>query len=89
MQETHNSIALANSNHSADEIFIVSAQLHAKILYLLRKTLKDKNHILKNHTYRQVSNISRTLVCNKIVDYSDVVGASPVGAAPTASSFST
>ena len=38
--------------------------------------------------YRQVSNIRRTLVGNKIVDYSDVVGASPVGAAPTTSSFS-
>ena len=41
------------------------------------------------HIYRQVSNISRTLVGNKIVDHSDVVGASPVGAAPTTSSFST
>ena len=40
-------------------------------------------------TYRQVSIISRTLEGNKIVDHSDVVGASPVGAAPTASSFST
>ena len=40
-------------------------------------------------TYRQVSNISRTLDGNKIVDHSDVVGASPVGAAPTTSSFST
>ena len=39
--------------------------------------------------YRQVSNIRRTLVGNKIVDNSDVVGASPVGAAPTASSSST
>ena len=39
--------------------------------------------------YRQVSNIRRTLVCNQIVDHSDVVGASPVGAAPTTSSFST
>ena len=39
--------------------------------------------------YRQVSNIRRTLVDNKIVDHSDVVGASPVGAAPTTSSFST
>ena len=38
-------------------------------------------------TYRQ--NIRRTLVGNKIVDHSDVVGASPVGAAPTTSSFST
>ena len=29
-----------------------------------------------------------TLVCDEIVDYSDVVGPSPVGAAPTTSSFS-
>ena len=40
-------------------------------------------------SYRQVSNIRRTLVGNKIVDHPDVVGASPVGAAPTTSSFST
>ena len=39
--------------------------------------------------YRKTSNISRTLVGNNIVDHSDVVGASPVGAAPTTSSFST
>ena len=39
--------------------------------------------------YRQVSNISRTFLGNNIVDHSDVVGASPVGAAPTTSSFST
>ena len=39
--------------------------------------------------YRQVSKIRRTLVGNKIVDHSDVVGASPVGAAPTTTSFST
>ena len=50
---------------------------------------------------RKSSSISRTLVGNKIVDKSDVrffffffdksdvVGASPVGAAPTTSSFST
>ena len=41
------------------------------------------------HVYRQISNIRRTSVGNKIVDHSDVVGASPVGAAPTTSSFST
>ena len=41
-----------------------------------------------NFRYRQVS-IRCTLVGNKIVDHSDVVGASPVGAAPTTSSFST
>ena len=39
--------------------------------------------------YRKTSNIRCTLVGNKIVDHSDVVGASPVGAAPTTSSFST
>ena len=39
--------------------------------------------------YHQTSNISHTLVGNKIVDQSDVVGASPVGAPPTISSFST
>ena len=40
-------------------------------------------------TYHQTSNKSRTSVSNKIVDHSDVVGASPVGAAPTTSSLST
>ena len=39
--------------------------------------------------YRKTSNKSRTLVGNKFVDNSDVVGASPVGAAPTTSLFST
>ena len=42
-----------------------------------------------SYMYRKTSNIRRTLVGNKIVDHSDVVGASPVGAAPTTSSFST
>ena len=41
-----------------------------------------------NLIYRKVSNIRGTLVGNEIVDYSVVVGASPVGADPTASSFS-
>ena len=45
--------------------------------------------ITTRFAYCQVSNISHTLVGNKIVDHSDVVGASPVGAAPTTSSFST
>ena len=38
--------------------------------------------------YCKTSNISHTLVGSKIVDHSDVAGASPVGTAPT-SSFST
>ena len=53
--------------------------------------LINKNIITSwlNDEYRKTSNISRTLVGNKIVDNSDVVGASPVGDAPTTSSFST
>ena len=42
-----------------------------------------------NWLYCQTSNIRLTLLDNKIVDHSDVVGASPVDAAPTTSSFST
>ena len=48
-----------------------------------------KTYRIPKHGYRQVSNISRILVGDKIVDHSDVVGASPVGAAPTTSWFST
>ena len=49
----------------------------------------SKKTTLDQVFYRQVSNIRRTLVGKKIVDHSDVVGASPVDAAPTTSSFST
>ena len=38
--------------------------------------------------YRQTCDIGRSVVGNNIFDPSDVVGASPVGAAPTTSSFS-
>ena len=41
------------------------------------------------YIYRKASNYRRTLVRNKIVAHSDVVEASPVGAAPTTSSLST
>ena len=52
----------------------------------------NKTHMCDLYIYsgfRQVSDTWRTLEGNKIVDHSDVVGASPVGAAPTTSSFST
>ena len=55
----------------------------AQLKYHISQLIAHKN------TYRQVSNISRTLVGNKIIDHSDVDGASPVGAAPTTSSFLT
>ena len=38
--------------------------------------------------YCQTSNVRCTIVDSKLVDHSDVVGATPVGAAPTTSSFS-
>ena len=44
---------------------------------------------IRKNNYRKTPNIRRTLMGNKIVDHSDVVGASPFGAAPTTSSFST
>ena len=51
------------------------------------KTTATQNKL--SFHYRKTSTMSRTLVGNEIVDNSDVVGASPVGAAPTTSSFST
>ena len=46
-------------------------------------------HACEMLDYHQTSNIRHTKVGNKIIDHSDVVGASSVGAAPTTSSFST
>ena len=47
--------------------------------------------ISKQPKYHETSNIGRTLIGNKIIDHSDAVQASPVGAASTTytSSFST
>ena len=41
------------------------------------------------YKYYQTSNISHIFAGNKTVDHSDVVGALPVDAAPTTSSFLT
>ena len=38
---------------------------------------------MDNSSYRQTCDIKRTWEGNEIVDHSDVVGASPVGTAPT------
>ena len=54
--------------------------------FLLKLEYYSSENLLN---YRKTSSISRTLVGNEFVDNSDVVGASPVGAAPTTSSFST
>ena len=52
-------------------------------------TDSDNHYRYSTCDYRKTSNISRTFVGYYIVDNWDVVGASPVGAAPTTSSFST
>ena len=49
----------------------------------------NRNIIGIDKQYRKTSNIRGIPVGNKIVDHSDVVGASPVGAAPTTSSSET
>ena len=43
--------------------------------------------LFQSPDYRKTSNMSNTLVGNNIVEHSDVVGASPVGAAATTSSL--
>ena len=40
-----------------------------------------------SQNYHQTSNISSNFVGNKLIDHSDVIGASHVGVAPTTSSF--
>ena len=50
------------------------------------KSIDHTEALASAKTYRKTSNTSRTLVSIQIVDNSDVVG-SPVGAAPTTSSF--
>ena len=44
----------------------------------MAKTWEALGHHWCYSDYRKTSNISHTLVANKIVDHSDVVGASPV-----------
>ena len=76
--------------------------IHAKTALLTSCMLGLKLHEIYQYTvpmlwktapvlmyYRKTSNIRHTLVGNTIVDHSDVVGTSPVDAAPTTSSFST
>ena len=46
------------------------------------------SHVVSCLEYCETYNISYTFVGNKVVDHSDVAGASRVGAAPTTSSFS-
>ena len=73
---------VAGSLHSYMIIIDIFISIHyfcvSEMIHSLKVTIQ----------YHQTSNIYRILVGNKIVDHSDVVGAPPVGAAPTISSFS-
>ena len=64
-----------------------SAFLSFSSMWYRKASIVHINSISLN--YHQTSKIICTLVGNEIVDHSDVVGASPVGAAPTTSSFLT
>ena len=77
----------------------IPSSIHPSMFEIHRLSLYDKCswNVLQNicdrstnrQIYHKTCNIRRTLGGNKIVDHSGVVGASPVGAAPTISSFST
>ena len=86
-----------NAAFAINHVNIVPADVLAALSGHLQPLHADVDHPMDNGLllrkfqaiYRKTFNIRRTLVGNKIVDHSDVVGASPVGAAPTTSSFST
>ena len=70
---------------------LVAVSIYLKEQYSVRHIVRSISMVNQQFTNkcRQISNICRTLVENKIADHSDIVGASPVGAAPTTSSFYT
>ena len=82
MDHLHRLFPMAFSEHQTSYLWMV-------IEYDLPTMPLKYNYFDMNQMYRHTSNISRSLVGNKIVDHSDVIGALPVGAAPTTSSFPT
>ena len=79
-------IILAYLGHWMSRYYLYFELGHFVWLYIISQSMRAM--FCWRHT-RKTSNIRRTLVGNKIVDHSHVVGASPVGAAPTTSPFST
>ena len=67
--------------------FVINAYTYIHFEQIFKQYGNETGLFREN--YRQTSNIIHTWVGNNIVDYSDVVGASPIGATPTTSSFST
>ena len=88
----HQAISSHNTAHYRRTCMIsrclrVNIYINCRFAYFDDNVLKlcIQNCSEETQIYRQISNIRRTFVGNIIVD---VVGASPVGAAPTTSSFS-
>ena len=89
----HVSTAVVSYAKFCSKLFI---KMWVRTKLIFPKNLMEKNsqwngtlfHSTGTVTYRQTFNIRCTLVGNKIVDHSGVVGAAPIGAAPTTSSFS-
>ena len=80
---------IANTQRN-NNVIIFRRNDYVIITYMFARITSGAEHSHVAITiYHRTSNIIRTLVGNKIVYHSDVFGASPVGAAPTASSFST
>ena len=73
---------------TAELLHALAYTLMATTLYFISIFHKTAAGYVLCYKYRKTSNISRTLVGNKIVENSDVDGASPVGAAPTTPEFS-
>ena len=76
-------------HQASTELCLFSIKFSDISMHFLLPSWWSRYHQQAFSTYRQTSNISRTLVGTKIVDHPDVVGASPIGAAPTTSSFLT
>ena len=67
---------------------LLSWHSHTSVSLNALQKWRLKVNVWSGSRYRQTSNIRRTLIGSKLVGHSDVDGASPVGAAPTTSSFS-
>ena len=76
--------------HTEEQHFSLVKMHFENVICEVSATVSGGDKItITNYTHHQTSNISFTWVGSKSVDHSDVVGASPISAAPTTSSFST
>ena len=99
MQEVYLDITMLTRAHHGSpmmesctvSLVISNANLYSTIVTAVLYTILCNTGVGYKGTslYHQTSNISCTLIGNHIFDHLDIVGASPVSAAPTTSSFLT